>query len=79
MLHKEDLKEFSGDKKLYCGWTTNVQTFCNTKRPGFRKALLWAAKMTEPIAAADLGGTQWEAIAAANTKMYDLLIQICIC
>ena len=33
--------------------------------------------MKEPIAATELEGTQWEANAAANTKLYDLLIQIC--
>ena len=60
LLHKGDLKEFSGDKKLYRPWTTQFQVFCNTKRPGFRKALLWAAKLKGPITQAELAGTQWE-------------------
>ena len=51
---KGALKEFSGDTKLYRGWTKKVQAFFNTMRPRFRKALLWAAEMKEPIAGASL-------------------------
>ena len=38
LLHKGNLKEFNSDKKLYRAWIKNVQAFCNTKLPGFRKA-----------------------------------------
>ena len=31
LLHKGDLKEFSGDRKLYRPWTNHIQAFCNTK------------------------------------------------
>ena len=34
LLHKGDLKELNGDKKLYRAWVKKVQAFCNTKRPG---------------------------------------------
>ena len=71
------MKEFNGDKKLYPPWTKKVQAFCNTKKSGFRRALLWAAKVKEPIAAQNLKDTQWEHIDEANTKLYDLLVQIC--
>ena len=74
LLHKGDLKEFSGDKKIYRAWIKNVQAFCNMKRPGFRMALIQAAKLKGPITQADLGATQWEHIGAANTKLYDMLI-----
>ena len=33
--------------------------------------------MKEPITQANLEGTHWEHIAAANTKLYDLLVQTC--
>ena len=69
LLHKGDLKEFSGDKKGYRPWTKKVQAFCNTKRPGFRRALLWAAKVKEPITAQNLKDTQWKHIDEANTKL----------
>ena len=45
LAHKGDLKEFAGEKKQYRQWTKKVQAFCNTKKAGFRKALLWAAKV----------------------------------
>ena len=77
LAHKGDLKEFGGDKKGYRPWTKKVQAFCNTKKSGFRKALLWAAKVKEPITQQNLVDTQWDHIDAANTKLYDLLVQIC--
>ena len=76
-LTQGDLKEFGGDKKAYRQWTKKVQAFCNTKKAGFRKALLWAAKVKKPITQQNLIDTQWEHIKAANTKLYDLLVQIC--
>ena len=54
---KGDVKEFNGDKKLYLPWAKKVQAFCNTKRVGFRKALLWAVKLKDPIGQAELDGT----------------------
>ena len=75
-MHKGDLKEFNGDKKTYRPWTKKVQAFCNTKRPGFRKALIWASKLKEPISQANLESTQWEHSEAANTKLYDMLAQV---
>ena len=74
---KGGIKDFSGDKKLYRPWTKKVQAFCNTKRPGFCKALLWAAKLKDPITPVELDGTMWEHIASANTKLYDMLVQVC--
>ena len=71
------MKEFSGDKKLYRPWTKKVQAFCNTKRPGFREALIWASKLTDAISQANLTATNWEHIDAANTKLYDMLAQVC--
>ena len=78
LLHKGDFKEFNGDKKLYRAWVKKAQAFCSTKRPGIRKALLWAAKLKDPITQGKLDSTQWEHIGAANTKLYDMLIQTCI-
>ena len=48
LAHKGDLKEFGGDTKGYRPWTKKVQAFCNSKKAGFRKSLLWAAKVKEP-------------------------------
>ena len=76
-LHKGGFKEFNGDKKAYRPWTKKVQAVCNTKRPWFRKALIPASKLKEPISAANLASTQWEHIDAANTKLYDMLAQVC--
>ena len=53
-----------------------MQAFCNTKRTGFRKALIWASRLKVPISSADLASTQWEHIDAANTKLYDMLSQV---
>jgi hypothetical protein len=61
---KGDLKEFSGDKKMYRQWAQQVQAFCNTKRPGFRKALIWASRLKGPVLPADLIATQWDHIDA---------------
>ena len=74
---KGDLKEFSGDKKEYRQWAQKVQAFCNTKRPGFRKALIWASRLKGPVKPADLLATQWEPVDAANTKLFDMLMQVC--
>ena len=73
LLDKGDLKDISGDKKTYRQWTQKVQAFRNTKRPGFRKALIWASRLKVPISSAELASTQWEHIDAANTKLYDML------
>ena len=62
---------------MHRGWVKKLAAFCNTKKPGFRKALLWAAKVKEPVSDSDLVATQWEQIATADTKLYDLLVQIC--
>ena len=62
------MKEFGRDKKAYRAWTKKVHVFCNTKKAGFRKALLWAAKVKEPITQANLEATQWEHIAAAKSS-----------
>ena len=77
LLHKGDLKEFSGDKKAYRQWTQKVQAFCNSKRPGFRKALICASRIKDLISVANLASTHWDHIDAANTKLYDMLSQVC--
>jgi hypothetical protein len=77
LMHKGDLKEFNGDKKVYKAWTEKVHAFCNTKRPGFRKALIWASRLKAPVTATDLSNTQWDYIEAANTKLSDMLITVC--
>ena len=64
LVHTGDLKEFGGDKKAYRQWTKKVQAFCKTKKAGFRKALLWAAKVQEPITQQNLAVTQWDHIDA---------------
>ena len=74
--HKGALKDFAGDRKAYKQWAKKVKAFCNSKQPGFRKALIWAEKLREPITDTDLQNTGWEHIAAANTRLYDLLITI---
>ena len=77
LLHKGDLKEFNGDKKNYKPWTQKVHAFCNAKRPGFRKALIWASRLKAPISQNELTATQWEHINSANTKLYDMLMTMC--
>ena len=64
-------------RNLYRPWTKKVQSLCNTKRSGFRKALLWAAKLKDAITQVELDGTNWEHVGAANTKLYDMLAQVC--
>ena len=42
-----------------------------------QQALIWAAKLKDPITQVELDATQWGHIGAANTKLYDMLIQTC--
>ena len=74
--HKGTLKVYDGSKKDYRAWSKQVMAFCNTKQPGFRKALKWAEQQQTQIGQQELMSTQWEHIESANQKLYDLLVQI---
>ena len=79
LLHKGDVDKYAGDRKTYKTWARRVVAFANSKKPGFRKALRWAEQKQAPLATADLAYAQqeWEYTEVANTKLYDLLVQVC--
>ena len=77
--HKGDVDKYSGDSKNYKSWARKVIAFANSKKPGFRKALRWAEQKNAPLTPQDMAyaKSEWEHTEAANTKLYDLLIQVC--
>ena len=79
LLHKGDVDKYNGDRKQYRQWSRKLAAFANSKKAGFRKALKWAEKLAAPITSVELQWAQgqWEHTEAANTKLYDLLIQVC--
>ena len=74
--HKGGLQNFDGDKSKYRAWAVKLKAFANSKQSGFRKALVWAEKMKEPITDADLQATSWEPVMLANSRLFDLLVGI---
>ena len=50
--------ECNGDKKSYNKWTKKVMSFCESKQPGFGKALSWCEKSQTPIGATELASTR---------------------
>ena len=79
LLHKGDVDKYNGDRKQYRQWSRKLAAFANSKKAGFRKALKWAEKLAAPITSVELSWAQqqWEHTEAANTKLYDLLVQVC--
>ena len=79
LLHKGDVDKYSGDRKQYRAWSRKLIAFANSKKSGFRKALKWAEKLAAPITSVEIAWAQqqWEHTEAANTKLYDLLVQVC--
>ena len=74
--HKGALDKFDGERAKYRSWAKSVKAFCNSKQSGFRAALTWAEKREKTISAQDLSDTNWEFVAEANVKLYDLLVII---
>ena len=58
----------------YKQWAKKVKAFCNSRKPGFRKALDWAEMEKIPIDEAALGQLSWAPAEMANAKLYDMLV-----
>ena len=58
----------------YKQWAKKVKAFCNSRKPGFRKALEWAELETVPVTNDSLTALTWAPAEMANVKLYDMLI-----
>ena len=77
LLDAKDLKpdNFKGRKtENFKPWAKKFKAYCNSKRSGFRKALEWAEK--EKVEIQDVRHSNWEMAEAADSKLYDYLLQI---
>ena len=71
------IEVFSGKKtESYKTWAKKFKAFCNTRHTGFRQALEWAEKNSEPIDTDDLMELNWEDAYDADHKLYDLLVMV---
>ena len=58
----------------YKQWAKKVKAFCNSRKPGFRKALEWAELESVPINDDSLTVLTWAPAETANAKLYDMLV-----
>ena len=58
----------------YKQWAKKVKAFCNSRKPGFRKALEWAELESIPITSDSLTALSWAPAETANAKLYDMLV-----
>ena len=78
-----DLKDYKPDKfsgkrdQDYKPWRKRFVTYCKLQCPGFRAALQWVEKRTEPIDSNALAAMAWEKSAEANPKLWDFLSLVC--
>ena len=80
LLDLKDLKpgDFKGRRtENFKPWARKLKAYCNGKRDGFRKALEWAETQQSEIQSLAGMSPAWDHAEAANTKLYDFLLQLC--
>ena len=67
----------AGANQSYNIWSKKIKAFCNAKLDGFRIALGWAERTSEPITIEAIQGSDWAPCEVANGRLYDILVMFC--